>query len=75
MMKIEPSGKFAIIFARVWGIIAILFGLFLIVTIIDSLARHSFSSDLILTVIVRLVFSALFILAGLFFLRVKLNTK
>ena len=72
-MKITLNGKSAIIFARVWGVIAILFGLFLIATIIDSLVRQGFSSDMLLSIIFRLVFSALFIIAGRFFLQAKMS--
>jgi len=74
-MNITPNGRFAIIFARVWGVIAVAFGLFLIATIIDSLARQGFNSNVVVSVLVRLAFAALFIFAGVFFLRAKISVK
>jgi len=74
-MKITPDGKMAIIFARVWGVLAILFGLFLVATIIETVVRQTPDSDMTLSIIIRLVFAIFFLLAGGFFLRAKMSVK
>ena len=74
-MKIDLKSKPAILFARIWGVIAILFGLFFIVIAIDNLVRQGLSTYTILFNLALLAFAVLFILAGRFFLLTKMSDK
>ena len=64
-----------ILFARIWGVIAILFGLFFIFIGIYNLFKLGFTTEELLINVLLLVFGFIFIFAGRFFLFTKMSDK
>ena len=64
-----------ILFARIWGVIAILFGLFFIFIGIYNFFKPGFTTEMLLVYVPLLVFGFIFIFAGRFFLFTKMNDK
>ena len=73
-MNFVFKGKAALIFARIWGVVAMLFGLFIILFNIYSVFMSQASVESNLIRVLAIVFGAGFILLGRFFLSTKMSS-
>ena len=64
-----------ILFARVWGVLAILFGLFFTFIAIYNFFKLGFSTENLIIYMTVLGFGVLFIFLGRFFLFTKMSDK
>ena len=64
-----------ILFARVWGVLAILFGLFFTAIAIYNFFKLGLTTEKLLIYMVLLGFGVMFILLGRFFLFTKMSDK
>ena len=64
-----------ILFARVWGVLAILFGLFFTVIAIYNFFKLGLTTENLLIYMVLLGFGVMFIFLGRFFLLTKMSDK
>jgi len=74
-MKLNITGKAAILFTRVWGIIAVLFGLFITFIAFHDVLSFQVSKEKILIKSLMLLFALGFIFLGRFFLKTKMTTS